>query len=261
MAMTGFYWAIEKAFGAVYGQQQMLHYPLFIHDQQSLIEGQRQFSDHIVGLLGGIGGRDVVEIGCGNGVQALYLAATHVPASYRGIDLYPPHIDHARAAAKRSGAAVRFDIDDAQQLRTVDDAVADAVLCVESAHHYPDKPAFLAQLRRIIRPGGRFAIAELISSSGKSNLLYQMTDTFCWTSGQWQTAFADAGLALDTIDDVSERLAAGLATINGALPPGGGSKGWLARAAGRQLIDHYRRELAGDRRYLVFVGHRPPGDA
>jgi SAM-dependent methyltransferase len=258
--MTGFYWAIEKTYAAVNGQQQMLHYPLFVHDGQSLIEGQRQFSDHVVGLLGGIGGRDVVKIGCGNGVQALYLAATNDPASYRGIDLYPPHIDHARAAAARTGSALRFDIDDAQRLATVAHAAADAALCVESAHHYPDKPAFLAQLRRILRPGGRFAIAELISSSGTTNLLDQMTDTFCWTPGQWQTAFTDAGLVLDAVDDVSERLAAGLGAINGAVPPGGGRKSWLARAAGRRLIDHYRGELAGDRRYLVFVGHRPTGN-
>jgi len=259
--MTGFYWAIERAFAAVYGQQQMLHYPLFVRPDQSLIDGQRQFSDHIVGLMGGISERDVLEIGCGNGVQALWLDSTYRPRSFRAVDLYPPHIGHAKAAAAKAVQAVRFDVDDAQQLATVPDASADRALCVESAHHYPDKPAFLAQLRRVLKPGGRFAIAELISASGTTNLLYQMTDTFCWTEAQWRAAVTQAGLVLDQVDDVSDRLAAGLATINAALPPGGGAKGWIARAAGRRLIDHYRRELAGDRRYLVLVGHRPAGDA
>lgn len=261
MAMEAFYWTMDRAFRAVYGKQQMLHYPLFVHAGQSLIEGQQSFSDHVVEQLGGIDGHDVLEIGCGNGEQANYLATRHQPASYRAIDLYPPHIAHAQSAAGQTGSRVSFAVDDAQRLSTVADASANAALCVESAHHYPDKPAFLANLHRVLRPGGRFAIAELVSISGSNNLLYRLTDTFCWTEPQWRDAITAAGLTLDAVDDVTERLALGLRSINGVLPGGGGPFAWLARFAGRGLIRHYRAELAGDRRYLVLSGRRPANAA
>jgi cyclopropane fatty-acyl-phospholipid synthase-like methyltransferase len=257
MAMQIYYWVMERIYRTLFGEQQMLHYPLFVRPGQSLIEGQRHFSDHIAAALGGIAGQDVVEVGCGNGVQAIYLVGTHHPASYHAIDLYAPHIAYAQTAAAVAGVPVTFSKDDAQKLASISDASADAVLCVESAHHYPDKPAFLAQMRRVLRPGGSFAIAELISASGGNNLFYQLTDTFCWTESQWREAIDAAGLVLRLVDDVSDKLAAGLGAVDDALPGGGGVGARLARAGGRLLIDHYRRELAGSRRYLVLCGRRP----
>jgi len=261
MTIAAFYWAIGRAYSAVFGRQQMLHYPMFVESGQTLIDGQECFSDYVVSQLGGIADHDVLEIGCGNGVQAIYLASTHHPKSYHGIDVYPPHVKYARDAAAWSGAPASFAEDDAQQLATISDASADAILCVESAHHYPDKVAFLNQVRRVLRPGARFAIAELVSLSGAPSLYHRLTNTHCWTERQWRDSITKAGLEITTVDDVTDKLLAGLSTVNDALPGAAGAKAWLSRLAGHRLVKQYRDELAGNIRYLIFTACRPPATA
>jgi hypothetical protein len=83
-----------------------------------------------------------------------------------------------------------------------------------------------------------------------------MTDTICWTAEEWRAAIGSAGLTLRAAEDVSEALRDGLAALRGQLDRNGGIAKRLIKTGGGQLIDHYRRELAGDRRYLVMIGNR-----
>jgi SAM-dependent methyltransferase len=74
--------------------------------------------DHVA-LVGGVappsreGGFSWCDLGCGQGVTAAILAATHPHGVFHGIDLMPAHIDHARHLAAEAGAGnVRFDAAD-----------------------------------------------------------------------------------------------------------------------------------------------------
>ena len=40
-------------------------------------------------------------------------------------------------------------------------------LNIESAFHYPDKPAFLKEVHRVLKPGGQFLIADILSTRRK----------------------------------------------------------------------------------------------
>ena len=94
------------------------------------------------------GGR-ILDIGCGTGTHALYLARRGF--AVWGVDSSPAMI--ARARAKARGTAVQFAIGDALKGLPHDEASFDLVMCVMVLHgHTPEsRRAFLREARRVSR--------------------------------------------------------------------------------------------------------------
>ena len=102
-------------------------------------------------------GREVLEVSCGHGGGASWIARTMHPASYTGLDLNPEGIGLCEKRHRVPG--LRFIRGDAQQL-PFPDASLDAVINVEASHCYPDFSRFLAEVARVLRPGGHFLYAD-----------------------------------------------------------------------------------------------------
>ena len=79
------------------------------------------------------------------------------PRSVTGVDLVEANIAAAQRVFKDS--RLRFVHANAEKLPLVDDS-ADVVLSVESSHCYRSFAAFLSEVRRVLRPGGFFALAD-----------------------------------------------------------------------------------------------------
>ena len=103
-------------------------------------------------------GKAVLEVGCGHGGGASYLTRALHPASYTGLDLNATAIAFCRATHHH--AALRFVEGDAQNLPFPDESF-DVVVNIESALHYPQFPRFLAEVARVLRPGGHFVYADM----------------------------------------------------------------------------------------------------
>lgn len=103
-------------------------------------------------------GLEVLEVGCGRGGGTTYVFDHHQPRRMVGLDLAEKAIAHCRAAHVRDGLS--FVTGDAEALPFAD-ASFDAVLNVESSHCYPDMPRFLAEVRRVLRPGGTMLFCDL----------------------------------------------------------------------------------------------------
>ncbi len=101
--------------------------------------------------------KDVVEVGCGRGGGLHHLVRTFRPSSAIGIDCESAAVEFCRRRYHDTGLSFR--VGDAQALDLAD-ASCDVVLNVESSHRYPDVPAFLAEMRRILRPGGHLLLAD-----------------------------------------------------------------------------------------------------
>lgn len=110
-----------------------------------------------------IDGRDIVEIGCGRGGNLWLLRRTHEPASVTGVDLSARCIDFARESVVDDPEA-RFVVGDAEDVPLGADS-ADIVLSVETSCTYPHVEAFFREVRRLLRPSGRFLWTDLVPVS------------------------------------------------------------------------------------------------
>lgn len=102
-------------------------------------------------------GKDVLEASCGHGGGASYLTRTLHPASYTGLDYNPDGIAYCRK--KHNLAGLDFVHGDAEDLPFPDESF-DAVVNVEASHAYPQLSSFLAEVARVLRPGGHFLYAD-----------------------------------------------------------------------------------------------------
>src|ERR1700757_4421321 len=105
-----------------------------------------------------LNGKRVLEVGCGHGGGASYLMRTAGPASYTGLDLNPAGIAFCRKRHNLPG--LEFVQGDAENLPFPDQSF-DAVINIESSHCYPRFPRFLAEVARVLRPGGHLLYADL----------------------------------------------------------------------------------------------------
>lgn len=144
-------WALKRA----NNQFTMLHFPFYVNESDNFIQAQENLTDYCVSLLNPLANKSILEIGCGNGVQSLYINANYSPLSVTGIDLNRANIEIANREKERVKVdKVHFLIGDAQTLVQIPSNSFDVLLNIESALHYPDKPAFLREINRVLKPGG-----------------------------------------------------------------------------------------------------------
>lgn len=109
------------------------------------------------GRLGVGPGTTVLELGCGPGRNAVWLARQG--AAVHALDLSPEALAWGRERADAAGVDVRFERADV--LRWTPPARYDVVVDSGCFHHLPPhrRVTYLDLLRRALRPGGRFALA------------------------------------------------------------------------------------------------------
>jgi SAM-dependent methyltransferase len=102
--------------------------------------------------------RDVLEIGFGQGFNLGWLAKRHPGTRFVGVDLTAAHVALARERIAREGLAnVELLEADLHHL-PLPDASVDEVFAIEAFCHAIDLPRALAEVARVLRPGGRFVL-------------------------------------------------------------------------------------------------------
>src|SRR5665647_1194003 len=97
-----YYESMNLALKRLNNKHTMLHYPLYVNESDSFIQAQKNLTDYCISLLRPIKNKEILEIGCGNGVQALYINDNYNPLSIIGIDLNKANIEIANSEREHS---------------------------------------------------------------------------------------------------------------------------------------------------------------
>lgn len=115
-----------------------------------------QLYHHVAGAVD-LRGQRALEVGSGRGGGADYVKRYLGPETLVGLDFAPKAVSLCRRHYCQEG--LTFITGDAEALPFERDSF-DAVINVESAHCYRSMEGFLAQVARVLRPGGHFLFAD-----------------------------------------------------------------------------------------------------
>lgn len=130
----------------------------------SLHPGGLALTERLGTLVGLEPGQRLLDVASGHGVSAIHLAR-QVGCEVVGVDYSPDSVGSAERAASGAGVSdkVRFLAGDAEHL-PVEDHEFDAIITECAFCTFPDKPAAAAEFARVLRPGGRVGLSDLVRS-------------------------------------------------------------------------------------------------
>jgi arsenite methyltransferase len=188
---------------------QRLGYPPGVLDAIPLeaIESFAGVGYHL-GLAAIAAGERVVDLGSGSGMDA-FLAARHAGTEGEvvGVDMTDEQLTKARRLAERDGyTTVRFEngyIEDAP----VEDESVDVVISNGVINLCDDKPAVFGEIARMLKPGGRMAISDIVTERQLTEAI--VCDVNLWASciggamqqDDYRSAIENAGLELRAVQD------------------------------------------------------------
>jgi ubiquinone/menaquinone biosynthesis C-methylase UbiE len=210
--------------------------------------------DHVLDLGSGLGGpaRTLVEVtGC----------------TVTGIDLTPAFCEAATALSEWTGLAgrTRFLVGDATATGLAE-GVVDAAFSVHVAMNIADKPALYAEAFRVLRPGGRFVVYDVLQGEG-GDVHYPVpwasdpSTSFLVTPEQLRTLLAEAGFELVSEDDSSDESLAWFRQVRARVeqdgPPPVTFAAFLGDAFGQMAVNQVANLAEGRIRTVMLTCRRP----
>jgi ubiquinone/menaquinone biosynthesis C-methylase UbiE len=121
--------------------------------------------DRFIDQLGLSPAKKFLDVACGAGGPALRVAEM-TGCSVVGIDIHEQAISAARSLAAKRGLTARteFHLANAGKL-AFNDCEFDAITCIDSINHLPDRPSVIAEWARVLKAAGRLLFTDYSDGS------------------------------------------------------------------------------------------------
>lgn len=217
--------------------------------------GGRAATVELVELLAPPAGAHVLHLGSGLGGPARYLAR-HRGCRVTGVDPVREHVEVATELTDRCGLAdlVSFTEGNPTALPFPDGGF-DVALLVHGGMTVADKARLCAEAYRVLRPGGRFAVCDVMRTVEDGQLSYPLPwassaeVSFLESPAEYRWLLTEAGFTVEDVNDLTSLAVRGLSTLldrpEAGLPPLGPHVvlGESYRLKVANLIDGLRREV------------------
>jgi O-methyltransferase StaMB len=187
------------------------HFGFFPGGGQTLAQALDAHTDLVCELAGIRPGMRVLDAGCGIGEPARRIAS-RIDCEIVGLNISREQVRQGRELIAAAGLAARVDIRHGNVLQMpLPDAGFDAVICLEAGGDIcvraADKPRLLAELRRVLRPGGQVGFSDLVFDRLPTAAEDRALRALLYHSGaelltDWPGLFAAAGFQLGTVRDI-----------------------------------------------------------
>jgi SAM-dependent methyltransferase len=167
--------------------------------------------DRFISWLRLLPGDHALEVASGSGGPARYLAQV-ANCHVTGIDANEHGVKTANESATDARTRVTFQVADANTPLPFEDDTFDALLCIDSMNHFPNRLDVLREWHRVLRPGGRAVFTDPVVITGPVTndelALRSSVGLFLFVPpGINEELIAKAGLNLVQREDVSENAA------------------------------------------------------
>ncbi len=165
-----FYDSEDARYRAFWDPDGSLHWGLFDRfddDPATFLPACARLNEEMLTRAGLVAGASVLDIGCGNGNTARWLAR-QARCEVVGVDLSPVRVEHARRAARRDRSCW-FVTGSATALPFADHHF-DVVWSQATLYHVHDRGRALEEIRRVLRDGGRLVFDDLTTPADHARL-------------------------------------------------------------------------------------------
>ncbi len=216
--MAAHYDELDRFYRDIWGEH--VHHGLWLRGDETQAQAVLQLAEMVAREAAVDRGSRVIDIGCGYGATAQFLA-DEFGAEVTGITI--SEAQHAVAQARAVGSHASHSSHHSQPAYLLGDWLTntlpaesfDAAIAIESSEHM-DKPGFFVQAWRVLRPGGRLVVNSWLSCEAPTARQQRwLLEPICregrmphlGTESDYRRLAVEAGFSIERFQDVTRQIA------------------------------------------------------